>query len=268
MLYNAKNGRLVFENTTMDYVSFGRGKQHLVIVPGLSDGLKTVKGLALTMAYMYRQYAKEYTVHIFSRKNDMHEGYTTRDMAKDLRKAMELCGISKAHIIGLSQGGMISQFLAIDHAEVVDKLVIAVSVSRQNDIIQDAVGGWVKFAQQDNYKALFIDSLEKTYTEKKVKSYRPFYGILSKIGKPKTWDRFIIQAQACLSHNAYDELHTIKSQTFVIGGDSDFVVGLNTSEEMAERILNAQVHVYQGLGHGAFEEAKDFNHRVLQFLKS
>ena len=30
----------------MDYVTFGKGKQPLVIIPGLGDGLQTVKGKA------------------------------------------------------------------------------------------------------------------------------------------------------------------------------------------------------------------------------
>ena len=71
-----------------------------------------------------------------------------------------------------------------------------------------------------------------------------------------------------MNHNAYDELHTIKSQTLVVGGDRDYVVEFNTSEEMAQRIPHCQSIIYPGLGHGAFDEAKDFNCKVLQFLKS
>lgn len=267
MLYGAKGGSLSMDNTTIDFVTFGQGKENLVIIPGLSDGLKTVKGMSMSMAFMFRDYAKKYRVHIFSRKNEMKEGYNTRDMAKDLKRSMDMCKIDRAHIIGMSQGGMIAQFLAIDFPEVVDKLVIAVSVSRQNETIKKAIGQWISYAKNDDYKTLFIDSLEKTYTEKKLKLYRPFYWILSRIGKPKSWSRFIIQGQACINHNSYDELSKIESTTLVIGGDSDLVVGKNTSEEMAQKIAKCSLIIYENLGHGAFDEAKDFNTKVLDFLK-
>lgn len=268
MIYGAKGGRVDLDQTQMEYVKFGKGQEKLVIVPGLSDGLKTVKGTAVSMAWMFRAFAKSYTVYIFSRKNTMPEGYTTRDMAHDLKAAMGLLGIEKAHMMGMSQGGMIAQFFAIDSPEMLDKLVISVSVSKQNETIQHAIGNWVKLAEKQDYKTLFIDSLEKTYTENKLKSYRPLYPLLSKLGKPKSWERFIIQAKACLSHHAYDELDKIKAKTLVIGGDQDWVVGMNTSEEMAKKIAQSKLVVYKGLGHGAFDEAKDYNDQVIEFLKS
>ena len=51
-------------------------------------------------------------------------------MAKDQVEVMKKLGISKASIIGVSQGGMIAQCIAIDYPELLDKLVLAVTVSR------------------------------------------------------------------------------------------------------------------------------------------
>ena len=45
-MYSAKNATLSMNGKTMDYVTFGKGKQPLVIIPGLGDGLQTVKGKA------------------------------------------------------------------------------------------------------------------------------------------------------------------------------------------------------------------------------
>ena len=54
MLWNAKNGCVNIGDTDMDYVSFGYGSKTLVLLPGLSDGLVTVKGKALLLAKPYR----------------------------------------------------------------------------------------------------------------------------------------------------------------------------------------------------------------------
>ena len=97
----------------MDYVSFGNGNKNLIMLPGLGDGLSTVKGLAFVFSMMYRIYAKEFTVYVFSRKNHLQEGYSTREMAKDHAEAMTALGISKADVLGISQGGMIIRIWSI-----------------------------------------------------------------------------------------------------------------------------------------------------------
>ena len=115
MPYHAKNGTLNIGDITMDYICFGTGKRILVMLPGLGDGLRTVKGTAVPLAFAYREFCKDFTVYAFSRKNELPEGYTTRDMAKDQAEAMGQLGIPKADILGVSMGGMIAQHLAIDY---------------------------------------------------------------------------------------------------------------------------------------------------------
>lgn len=268
MFYEAKEGKVKVGSTGMDYVTFGKGQKPFIIIPGLGDGLKTVKGTQKVLARMYKLFAKEYKVYVFSRKNDIEEGYSTRDMAYDQKIAMENLGIKNAHIMGVSQGGMICQYIAIDYPEIIDKLVIGVSVSKQNDTMQKVVKNWIALAENNDYRNLIIDTMEKTFTENKVKKYRKLYPVITRVGKPKSFKRFIIQANSCLNHNAYDELFKIKSPTLVIGGDSDNVVGKNASEEMSEKINESKLIIYKGLGHGAYEEAKDFNQQVLRFLMS
>lgn len=266
MFYNAAEKTVTIDDTDMDYVVFGRGQTPFVILPGLSDGLKTVKGLALTLAIYYREFAKDFRVYLFSRKNQLPKGYTTQDMARDQNTALKAIGVESAYVMGVSQGGMIAQHLAIDYPERVKKLVIGVSVSRQNPTLQRVIKGWMEMAEANDYKAIAIDTIEKNYTEKKLKSYRFFYPIISRIGKPKSLERFMIQAEACLNHNAYERLDKIECPTLVIGGDNDNVVGKNSSEEMAAKIPNSKLIIYEGLGHSAYEEAKDFNQQVKRFL--
>jgi len=268
MFNNAKNKCIKIGDTDMDYISFGKGDKTLVMIPGLSDGLKTVKGMAIVMAMMYKCFANSHMVYVLSRKNHLEEGYSTRDMAADYKTAMEMIGISKADIIGFSQGGMIAQYIAIDYPELVGKLVLAVTLSKQNETVQKVIGRQIEMAEANDYKSIFIDTTEKSYTEKRLKKYRPLYPILSRVGKPKNFDRFIIQANACIKHNAYHELGNINCPTLVIGVDNDKVAGVNTSEEIAEKIKNSQLIIYEGFGHCVFEEAKDFNLSVLAFLKS
>lgn len=266
MFYNAKNGNVKIGHTHMDYISFGNDEKNLIMIPGLGDGFKTVKGNAIAFAIMYKKFAKDYKVHVFSRKSKLEEGYSTKDMARDQAEAMKILGINKASIIGISQGGMIAQYIAIDYPEMIDKLILAVTVSRQNETVQSVVKSWIEMAEVNDYKDIVIDTAEKSYSEKSIKKYRLLYPIISRIGKPKDFTRFIIQANACIHHDAYNQLDRINSKTLVIGGDNDRVVGKNSSQEIAEKISDSKLVILNGLGHAVYEEAKDFNCQVLSFL--
>ena len=267
MLYNAKNGTLPIDGTTMDYVRFGTGKEILIMLPGLGDGLRTVKGTALPMAAMYRIFARDFTVYLFSRKNDLPEGASTRDMARNLKKAMDMLGIAKAHIFGVSMGGMIAQHFAADYPEMVDKLILTVTASRPNPILTESIMEWKNLALTGDHAALMDSNLRRIYSDGYYRRNKWMVPIVGKLTRPKSYTRFLIQADACLTHDAYDRLSQIHVPTLVIGGEQDKALGSGASREIAAHIPNARPHMYPQWGHGLYEEAKDFNQLVLSFLK-
>lgn len=252
----------------MDYVSFGHGDRTLILLPGLSDGLATVKGKALLLAKPYTPFFGQYTVYMFSRKKDMPAGHSIRDMADDQAEAMDTLGIRRACILGVSQGGMIAQYLAIDHPEMAEKLVLAVTAPRANRVVQDCVKEWISLASQGKHKELMIDTAEKSYSPAYLKKYRKLYPLLGFVGKPTDYTRFLINANAILGFDASSKLNRIACPTLIIGGETDKTVGVQASYEMQEQIRNSTLYVYPGLGHAAYEEAKDFNPRVFRFLET
>jgi len=259
-------GVLTIDNTTMDYVAFGKGSKPLVLVPGLGDGLKTVKGTGFLMSRIYKQFSRDYRVYVFSRRNNLPQNFSTRDMANDLKKALQSLRLGTVDLIGVSQGGMISQFFAIDYPQMVNKLVIAISIAKPNPLFTNVISRWIDLAQKGAYKSLFIDTLEKTYVGKRLKRTRWFYPLLTLFGKPKSFDRFLVQARSCLNHHAYDELEKIKCLTLVVGGRKDQIVGSDSAREIAEKINDADLIEYPKLGHGA-SDRKVFIEDVLAFLR-
>lgn len=268
MFWNLTNGSVMIGSTEMYYVSFGKGPKNLILLPGLSDGLATVKGKALLLAGPYKLFFKQYTVYMFSRKNDMPEGYSIRDMAADQACAMSMLGIEKASVLGVSQGGMIAQYLAIDHPELVEKLVIAVSAPSCNDIIEENIKRWLSYARKGDHKQLMIDTAERSYSPAYLKKYRLLYPLLGLIGRSSDYRRFRTNAESILHFNASEEISTITSPTLIIAGEKDQIVGEEAALSMKLRIRNSRLHIYPGLGHAAYEEAKDFNKRVYRFLQT
>lgn len=267
MFYNAKNGTIAIDNTNMDYIVFGNGKKNLLMIPGLGDGLKTAKGMAIPFALMYRRLAKDYRVYVFSRRNDLPQGFTTRDMAKDVAFALQKLGVNKLSVVGVSQGGMIAQYLALDFPDMIEKLVLTVTLSRQNDTVQKVISNWMDMARSNDYKSLMIDTAEKSYSENYLKKSRWMYSFMGNIGRPQSFKRFLIMAQACLTHDAYDELKNITCPTLVLGGKQDQIVTGEASVEISNQIPNSELYMYDDYGHGVYEETKDFLDRVMSYCK-
>jgi len=266
MLYNAKNGVVHVNGDEMDYIVFGKGDRVMIMLPGIGDGLKTAQGMALPFALMYRVFAKDFRVYVFSRRRHLPQGYTTRDMAREQIAAMEALGIARADVVGVSMGGMIAQWMAIDFPERIDRLVLAVTASRSNAILNDSISTWMSCTARKDHPALMLDSMERMYTEGYMRANRWLTPLATRIGKPKSYERFEIMASACLAHDAYDQLEQIKSSTLIIGGGKDKALGVGASFEMAERIIGCQTMIYDEYGHAAYEEAPDFNRTVMSFL--
>lgn len=265
MMLNAKNGHLVLPTGGMDYIRFGAGKRTLVMLPGVGDGLKTVKGMALPFAMLYRRLTRDFTVYVFSRRENLPAHMTTREMAEDMNSAMEILGLKHAAVVGVSQGGMIAQWLAINHPDKVEKLVLTVTLCRPNDTIRSAISLWTDMAKKGDYAGIMLDTAERSYSEKRLKAARIEYRLLGSLGKPKSFDRFLTQTESCITHNTYEELPCISCPTLVIGGNLDQIVTGQASEEIAERIPGSTLYLYKGLSHGLYEEAPDFLTRIAEF---
>lgn len=264
-LSGVKRMTLEMDGADMDCVRFGNGSKTLVMIPGLT--LRDVKGVELPLACMYRIFAREYTVYILDKKSVIPDGYTIRDLANDTAGAMVRLGLSNADVFGISQGGMIAQHLAIDHPHLVHKLALSVTAARRNQVMEEAVGSWIRMAERGAFELLVMDVFERMYSEPYLKKHCRLFPLLTKLGKPKNPDRFIALAKACLTCNSYPELHKVTCPALVIGGRRDNVVTGEASEELAAA-LQCELYMYDDLGHSAYEEAPDHNERIARFLKA
>jgi len=264
MFRNLKESVIPLSSGSIAYAVFGSGDRPFVIIPGLS--LRDVKGAGVGLAWMYRQFAKEYRVYVLDKKSDIAQGCTVADLAEDTAEAMQMLGITDACVMGISLGGMIAQEIAIRYPELVKKLVLGVTAARGNETMTAAVTKWIRLAEQENFGGIAADMLEVLYSAAYGKKYGWMFPLLAKAAKPKDTVRFIRLAKACLTCDAYDRLGEITCPTLVLGGTEDRIVTGEASLEIAGKI-GCPVYMYAGLGHSAYEEAADFNDRVYRFLR-
>ena len=258
-----REGTLHLGAAEMDYIVFGRGTKPLIMIQGLNT--RGIKGAGISLAWMYRIFAADYRVYLFDRRAVLPESVTIRELAADVAMAMDALHLTDAHVLGVSQGGMIAQYLAIDRPDLVGRMVLAVTASKTNETVSAAIGAWISMTEQGAVRELVEDMAVRMYSDGYIRRYRPFLPLLALLQKPKDPKRFVTLAKACLTCEAYDALETIQCPVLVIGGAQDKIVGGQAAAEIAEK-LGCKLHVYDKLGHAAYEEAKDFNRRVYDFF--
>ena len=262
-LFDVEERDLTVAGSPMPYASFGHGDRPLVMIPGLS--LRSVRGAGLPLALQYRLFTRDFRVYVLDKRDDLPEPCTISALAEDVADAMHLLGIGHADIVGISQGGMIAQHLALDHPELVDKLVLGVTLSRTNDAVREAVDFWTDAAEHGDWNAIVQDMMGRMYSERYAKRYGWLFPLLLKTVKLSDPARFVKLARSCLTCESYGRLDHIACPTLVLGASEDRIVTAEASREIAERI-GCPLHIYEGFGHSAYEEAPDFNRRIYDFL--
>jgi len=265
-MLNARNENINIDGHDFDYISFGSGRDTLIMLPGVGDGFKTAKGVAVPFAMMYRKFAESFKVYVFSRRNGMPEGFTTADMADDLSDIMDALEIGRAHIFGVSQGGMIAQQFAIRHPDKVKSLVLAVTAARPTSVMRESLNLWLDMAERGDYKGIMLDTADRSYTGAYLERGRMMNNLIA-LAKPKDYTRFRRMCESCLSHDVYVLLGKIKCPTLIIGADRDAVLGPEALIELHEAITGSELYMYEGYSHGVYEQAGDFNDRVLRWLQ-
>jgi len=257
----------------INYGVYGHGEP-LVLIMGFA-------GPKLGWIFQKCFFKKHYQVVTFDNRGvwrtDKPNGpYSTKMMADDTVGLMDHLGIKKAHILGVSMGGMIAQELAINYPERVQKLVLGCTYASQ-----DETGGWTP----EYYKGIGFDDNSSNDELEKVaigrllttvfslsfnnRLYRMLATLLARMYAILLSTKGVrAQHEALLGHNALDRLHEIKAPTLVIAGIQDRLIRPSSSETIADRIPNAKLIKVKDGSHSFFIEMKGrFNREVLAFLK-
>lgn len=185
--------------------------------------------------------------------------YSTRVMAADAIAVLDHAGIERAHVFGVSLGGMISQRIAIDHPSRVDRLVLGCTAARGRAAtplgatLALARGATMTLAQAMRHTAPWVCSPE--FLARRPDVVESWIRIATE--EPATRSGLVGQATAGLTHDAEAELARIAAPTMVITGDADRLIPARHSYALAARIAGAKLVVLRGAGHDFPTERPD-----------
>jgi pimeloyl-ACP methyl ester carboxylesterase len=254
----------------MHYVEAGAGEP-VVLVMGLG-------GDHLAWGFQIPVLAASYRVIAFDNRGagqtDQPDApYTIRGMARDTVGLLDGLGIERAHVVGVSMGGMIAQEMALNHPERVRSLQIHCSLARPDAYMRALVEAWrvvrTELSREASLRALALwffaadtwaarpDFVEMTIQMSLTNPY------------PQSLTGFLRQTDAILGHDTLDRLETIRCPTLVSVGVEDILVPPRFAREIAARIRGAELVTIPDAGHLYFMEAADaFNAICLDALRA
>lgn len=210
--------------------------------------------------------------------------YSTDLMADDTKNLIDFLDIKKTHILGSSMGGMISQKIAINYPEIVDKLVLCSTSARPHDTIHNFVVSAIQDImdiRNENIldakpkgiliRKFFDFFLREIFTEDFILDNKKLIEdfISEYTSNPKYFETFIKQSRAVQKHNTLDDISKIESETLVLTGMKDKLLRHTSSDILAKNIPNSKLVKIENGNHGMhLEYPKKFNKIVLDFLKN
>ena len=251
----------------MDYLKFGSGTKAFVLIPGLS--VQSVMGSAAMVAEAYAQFAKDYTVYLFDRRRGLPASYSIEEMAEDTAQAIQALGLNDIQLVGASQGGMISMCIALDHPELVRKLVLCSTCPRANSEAVNTIEHWIALAREEKAEELYLSFGEKVYPKETFEQSRSLIIDLAATVTSEELDRFVILAEGIRTFDRYEDLKGIHCPVLAIGSRDDNVLGAKGTEEIAEQLsghTEFEQFMYDGYGHAAYDLAPDYKNRIEAFL--
>jgi pimeloyl-ACP methyl ester carboxylesterase len=252
------------------YVRVGNGPQNLLILPGITLENDPPNRLA---AWTYRlgfgRFARNYTVYVINRKRGMPPGYISQDMAADYTRVIE-GELGSSHLMGFSTGGSIAQYVALECPEAVQSLVLIVSASRLSEEGREICKRWQALAREERWHELRADMASVTVTSQTNKRLaRAFIRVFGRfvLRVPSDPQDFLTTLEADLTHDTTGRLGEISAPTLIIGGSEDPFFPESLLCETAEKIPDATLHIYEGVGHGVPKERKRrYENDTLAFL--
>ena len=221
--------------------------EHFYIEKGEGDPLLLLHGNGEDSSYFVSQieeFSKRYHVYAIDTRGHGKTPrgtapFTIRQFADDLLGFMDAHKISKAHILGFSDGGNIAMIFALRYPERVDRLIL-------NGANLDASG--VKRSTQIPIEIGYKFAMKAAQKNEGAKANAEMLGLM--VNDPNV---------------APAELEGIKSKTLVIAGTKDMIREDHT-RLIASSIRGSKLVLIKGDHFIANKKPEEFNRAVLEFL--
>jgi pimeloyl-ACP methyl ester carboxylesterase len=199
--------------------------------------------------------------------------YTMHRLATDARNLLDHLGHERAHIVGVSMGGMVTQHLALEYPERVQTLTLVATHAGgglRNKF--PPTRGLVRFLQANTgltrrkrlhhlerllFPDPFLDACDRKWLEEV---------LLRDFGEEIPLKFRLSQMAAVMRHDTRDRLHALgRFPTLVVRPDLDILVDPAENDRLARLIPGARLVSFPEAGHGIVRQSHvELNALLLQ----
>lgn len=195
--------------------------------------------------------------------------YTLEQMADDAMAVLDQVGVERAHVVGASMGGAISQIVGLKYPERVISLTLACTACRNHPWRRELLNSWATAASEQGMGAMAGEAARWVIGPRSFRRLLPAFGWLGPLAMGRTSHAFVAQVRAILDvdESVAEQLEQVDIPTMVVVGNQDILTPRGDSEEIADRMPNAELVVISGAAHGFMvEHASTFNKVLSEFL--
>jgi pimeloyl-ACP methyl ester carboxylesterase len=257
-------------NITIHYDHQGTGEP-LILIPFLAAD-------HACYAFQVAEYAKHFTCISLDLRGtgepDKLEGvYSTELLADDIAAFMQVAGIRKAHISGLSLGAAIGMWLAVKHPEKVQSLSLHSAWPKTDHFLSTIIKGFQVMAKGlDSVPEMVILGIFPWCFTPELYAAKPEYieslagFVRNRAVQPLA--AFMEQSNVVIAHDVAAQLGGITASTQITFGRTDQLTSTRFADQMKGSISSSELLIFEGCAHAPiYEKVEEFNQKTLQFLK-
>jgi 3-oxoadipate enol-lactonase len=196
--------------------------------------------------------------------------YGVPQMVDDAVAVLDAAGIGRAHVYGISLGGMVAQELALRHPHRVDALVLgATTAGGPESILAEAqpLTFFVRVGAMAPEEAEWA-AVPYNYSVRTRRRHgeRISEDISRRVEHQTDSLAYLHQVAAAATHNTARRLRQIQAPTLIVHGQEDKIVPLHNAHRLAEGIPHAELKVWPDAGHLYITDEPQADVYVRQFL--
>jgi (E)-2-((N-methylformamido)methylene)succinate hydrolase len=238
----------------------------VMLIHGVGANLSSWDGIVPALAEHFTVVRLDLRGH--GRSGHIGGKCTLDDFVQDVVDVLTACGITRAHIVGFSLGGLIAQGFALAHPSMVDRLVILSAVAGRTPDEQARMRERVGVLHEQGIEAISGASQERWFTPAFVARHpdlvRKRMEELCNNHRPS----YLAAYTAFATSDLGDRLHAITHPTLIATGEHDAGSSPRMARFMHKQIRRSRLHILPGLRHSVLVEAPmQVGTLVLGFLR-
>ncbi|QDK77211.1 3-oxoadipate enol-lactonase [Spirosoma sp. KCTC 42546] len=167
--------------------------------------------------------------------------YTIDLLGQDVVDLLDKLNIDRAYFCGLSMGGLVGQWLGINHPERIKKLVVSNTGAKIGN--DDRWNGRIATITEHGMQAIADDMMDRWFTDDFRASNSQRIADMKAMVLRAPLDGYAACCAAIRDADFRETLNQLKVETLVIAGDDDPVTNVELAEFLATNIPNARLRV-------------------------